>query len=493
MQSGGVRLGVCLGFVLIAAMEVGSVAASEHAVECDAQIQSVRFEVAAEKVTEIDLRTVFEVPEEVKDVRFEIVGTDLGPPTDGVPPRLATVGSVVHYEPDHFSGTTANRAMQRGFVATMQRQGHTRYARVVLVPQLTASELALFSEGCRPSKVCGEKREAESCPGADARLCSFKFDDEDKPRCKDDQGDPLAKSFLFRADGILDLAPCGKLREDQHIEVRVLAREWFKRRYVARITGIGETPSVIRGEFSVAKAGLGDLLGGAKAQALVGEPKNCDVIQLGRLKKELSLANRPTLDIATAGSHEPVTEEKLKISSAVVHSDVNSTTEVPIDHRYALNIAALAIVGPTKSDYSVKDGKIARSEESYPLDFLVGLEVFPTGLANPDCSLWDKDRRRNCGRFFGEHARIRDRFSLIFGFGVKDFGDTLYLGVGYEVFNGVQLSVGWLPRREQSLQTGYSVGDVFSGTSAPTDKNWELTNFGIAFGVDTSIIKSLSK
>ncbi|HYO60247.1 hypothetical protein, partial [Archangium sp.] len=70
------------------------------------------------------------------------------------------------------------------------------------------------------------------------------------------------------------------------------------------------------------------------------------------------------------------------------------------------------------------------------------------------------------------------------------------VGASVEVVTGLAVTVAWVPRRIERLTVDsngrqYQVGDAFEGTSAPTQKRWDLNSFGVGLAADATIMKSV--
>lgn len=439
----------------------------------------------------LDIRERFGIAKDAK-MRvgvYEVDGNDLD---------FEIRGDVVWYLPKPFDGEAPRLARTQGFVVAVSYstsgKAGTIIGPVIFTPALEPDEVKKFSEEYSiVTRACekGETAVSDSLPFKDT-----------VPPCPKVGG--AEDIIVARADGTLERPAKRPLRDSQGIQLRILARSWFKDRYQVTATDEGEAPSAIRGSVTAVVGGLtslGKLVNGLSLESFDAEATIQELPLPGadhpqvrgeseKLKNELDKRNALAWASPTLELPDDPRAKSLKLNVALLGTELTRSTEITIDHKYLVNIVGLLVIGQSKDRFSIDNGKIAKSEEDTPMDFLLGLEVYPAGWFDDECNF--SDEPRSCGRYFGPNRRFRDRFSVIAGIPLKDLGESAFLGLGFELFSGVKVSAGWLPRQEQSLKTGYAIGDAFMGTDAPVNKEWELSSWGFAVGFDSSLLKLLS-
>ena len=172
---------------------------------------------------------------------------------------------------------------------------------------------------------------------------------------------------------------------------------------------------------------------------------------------------------------------------------VDASTKLTVDWIYASNlvlVVALPFKGTT--EYSVANDMIQSSHAGPELNYLVGLTISPFAVPKVRCTNNPDAWCRRFGRYYTDLDSWTDRINLVAGVSLNDLTGTAYVGLGYSLFRGVGLSVGWLPRHESTLANGLMVGQAFTGDTVPVNSNWALKNFAIGATFDASIAKSVA-
>jgi hypothetical protein len=188
----------------------------------------------------------------------------------------------------------------------------------------------------------------------------------------------------------------------------------------------------------------------------------------------------------------PYDSDTVSITVADALNSITVKTDVTIAARYVFNMAALALVGPARTTYSITNGAIAQSKEDVALDYFIGIHWYPFAWRTVYRAESDGGTQVANGRYFSfRYDNPWDYIAVVVGASISDPLKAGYLGLAIGPFAGFALTAGFQPRKEQSLQPGNAVGDKFTGSNAPVDDLWK-SEWGIGISVDASIAKAIS-
>lgn len=186
-------------------------------------------------------------------------------------------------------------------------------------------------------------------------------------------------------------------------------------------------------------------------------------------------------------AYGPYRNKDVTITITLQAAAVSEDTKLPVTPVYLLNVAVVAIAGPSATTYSVSNGKISSNSSAADLSYYFGVHLYPLS--------WNRNGEGDLrpGRYFnGKYQSFSDRFSVVLGANLSHPTQQGYIGLAIELHDGVSITGGWQPRKVQKLQSGHSVGDMTMSENAPTDSEWDLSNWGIGLSIDATVLKPIT-
>ncbi|MCB9638414.1 MAG: hypothetical protein H6727_05835 [Myxococcales bacterium] len=172
---------------------------------------------------------------------------------------------------------------------------------------------------------------------------------------------------------------------------------------------------------------------------------------------------------------------------------VFATHVIPINALVQFNVA-IAFVGltPVKTEFGLfrergsNITRIARKDEGlFQLDFILIAKFY-------SWQVWDP--MLFAGRDVLKPPSFLQRFNLNIGFSFKDLFTSFFLGIGFEVNQGLDIVVGVNFRAEQVLSGGFEIGNAFDGEASEIPVRLEIRPaFYVGLSITPEIFRSIFK
>lgn len=300
-------------------------------------------------------------------------------------------------------------------------------------------------------------REAQDCGDKEPNHCSLSVE-TDKDQCRVD--DTHATVYIgINADGSKQ-CNISAVPQDYRVVVRLLVPKEDANLFTLDIAQGEALKAVqVRGDLADVK----DVLGSAVLKATA-----------------------PTETAWITKQLDHVSTDKITIKVSCKECSVEESHEITTQKRYQVNLSVLAgIAFRGTTTYSVEDKKIAKNVDKHPVDYLLGVSIYPLAWHRTAAG-WKN------GRYFdgGPHS-LADWVSIVLGVSISHPKDEAYLGLSIHFPIGIGVGWGWMPLKREVLPAGVSVGDMTEKTEAPVDKEWQLHRFAVSLFVDASVAKKI--